>query len=117
MCKTTAPAPALHFPVPSCSSVAEGTWRTGPTPQISFAGFGRREKSLVLDIAQPEGIDRRRLVDDREDGPMDPVPLFIEVLGDNGLDVENILHVVFGAISEIEVVLKRHADQVRYGVL
>ena len=54
----TAAGPALHFSLPSFSSVAVGKLIEGPMPQVTGAAVGRREVDGVVDVAEAEG--RRR---------------------------------------------------------
>ena len=57
------------------------------------------------------------LIDERDEGSRDQVPVFAQGDGDYRLDVQNVLHRIIGADAEIEEVLKRHADEFGDGIL
>ena len=69
------------------------------------------EAELAAD-AVGEGI----LVDDRDDGADDEVPVVIERDGDDGLKVERVFRAVLGAECGVVVELKGHGDQIGDGI-
>ena len=74
-----------------------------------------------MNVSQSEGFtDARRelrLVDHGGNGPADQVPLVGEPEGNHRLNVENVLHVVVRPHPEVDIVLERHRNEIRDGVL
>ncbi len=61
--------------------------------------------------------DRLRVPDDRQDGAGDDVPVFIDVEGNDGLQVDHVLGAAMRPVAEIEVVLDRETDEVADRIL
>ena len=74
-----------------------------------------------MNVSQSEGFtDARRelrLVDQGGNGPANQVPLVGEPEGNHRLNVENVLHVVVRPHPEVDIVLERHRNEIRDGVL
>jgi hypothetical protein len=110
----------LHWLLPSSESVAVGRVNVGPTPPDELAGLRRRQEERGVEVPQPEGalpLEQRRLVDDGHDGPGDEIPVLGQLERDHRLHVEDVDRRVLRAGTEVEVVLKRHADEVGHRVL
>ena len=94
----------------------------GPTPQISPAAvgfFGEKKKLCVVAPSPTLWSEVRRdvvLVDDRQDGARDQVPVLADRDRDHRLDVQIVLLAVLGREVAVVVELERHADQARHRV-
>jgi hypothetical protein len=107
--------------VPSSRLVALGNVNGGPIPQMnSFEPEGERKKTRV-DVAQSGRLihagSQRRLVHDGHDGPRDEVPVLRQLDRDHRLHVQDPDAPLLRPGVEVEVVLERHADEVRHRVL
>src|SRR5262249_1453940 len=121
MVSPTAAGPALHLPIPSSRLVALGNVKVGPMPQMnSFEPDGERKKLGLMSpipVAWSMPGARGGWFDDGHDGARDEVPVVRQLDGHHRLDVQDPDAPVLRAGVEVEVVLERHADQVRYRVL
>lgn len=102
--------------------MAVGRKNTGPAPQIPppFVGcLGGEEETLqrVRQTGLGGGANDVLLVNDRQDGARDDVPVLAESNRDDWLDVDLVLKAVaVGASAPVEVILDRSAGQSRDGV-
>ena len=86
-----------------------------------WAPCGRPWARHGRNVSRSEGFtDARRelrLVDHGGNGPADQVPPVGEPEGNHRLNVENVLHVVVRPHPEVDLVLERHGNEIRNGIL